>query len=134
MKTTFDIKDKLYPILHVTSLTTLLSGGHVYRDKKPLNSEKRDVEIVSLPIDNGEGYDTQHSTAIINAYAVNFDNGQADEATLKTIITKIIGLIEAYSSSSNYFEMDIVSESIMQDMDEPRMSYGSLRVNCTIEV
>jgi len=132
MKTTGDILDKLYPALNVSSVTNTITG-RVYRRKKPLNSQLEDIEIVILPIDNGEGYDTQHATAIINAYAKNHDNGQPNETRLKAMAAAIIAAIEALAVTGMYFETQIETESIMQDPDDPLMSYESLRVYCTIE-
>lgn len=133
MKTTGDIIDKLYPLLSVSSVTTTVTG-RIYRRKKPLNSEVQDIEILALPIENEEGAVTHGALIIINVYAKNFDNGLPDEAKLKTITAAIIAVLEAYTGGSTaYFEFTILSESIMQDSDEPKMSYASLRILCTIE-
>jgi len=132
MKTTGDILDKVFPIVNVSSVKGTLDG-RVYRRNKPLNSQLRDIEIICQPIDNGEGVDVQSAIVIINCFAKNRQDGTPDETNLKAMSAAVITVIEAASSASSYFEIQITSETIMQDLDDPLMSYASIRVNCTIE-
>jgi hypothetical protein len=133
MKTTGDILDKLYPIIAVSSVLSLIDG-RVYRRKRPLNSTTKDIELQCLPIDGGEALDVQRALVIVNIYAKNFDNGIADETTLKSISAAVITALESYAgSTAEYFEIDIQSESIMQDPDDPAFSYDSIRIMCEIE-
>ena len=133
MKSTFDILDKLYKIINVSGVTSTLDG-RVYRDKKPLNDEKRNVVIVPLPIRNGDGFDVQPGTVVINCYAANLSNGMPDTINLDAMTSAVIAAIENYNdATSDYFRLQIISQNTMQDQDNNKMSYSSLRINILIE-
>ena len=133
MKTTSDILDRLYPILAVKDILSLIDG-RVYRRKRPVNSRSKDIELNCLPINGGEGLDIQSALVIVNIYAHNYDNGMPDEKTLNTVSAAVIAKLEAYAGlTTEYFEIDVRSETIMQDIDDPMFSYASIRILCTIE-
>jgi len=134
MQTLTDIIEKLFPIVNVTSVTSTLNGGEVYRYSKPDDSQEQDVVILGLPITNDEDPITQSATIIINCFAVNHTNGMADDVKITATIDAITAVLLAYTSgSSEYFEFVIQNQSIIKDIDDVSMSYGSLRVRCTIE-
>lgn len=132
MSTTFDALERLYPVLNVVSVTTLLDG-RVYRRKKPLNSEKRDIVIVPLELRDGDGLDVQPGTTFINAFAPNFSDGRPNESTLNTIADMILKKISAFSQGSTYCHFEVISENLMQDQDQPNMSYVSIRLRNIIQ-
>ena len=103
MKTTFDINDILYKIINVASVTTTINGG-VYRIKKPLNSELRDIVILPLSNYNGDEI-INDATFMVNCFCKNFTNGTPD----------------------------ITNQMLLQDVDQKSMSYVNLRINCSIE-
>ncbi len=131
MKTTFDLVDHLFDIINVPTVKTEIDGA-VYQFKKPLNSEKQDIVILSLPI-NSEA--TQKMTAIINAYCKNFaKTGTQNIKKLKKIAATILEVLESYVKiKGTYFQFDIVSQNVMNDYDQKNMSYVSIRLNCYIE-
>jgi len=134
MKTITDIIEKLFPVVNVASVTTTLDGGAVYRFSRPNNTQGKCVVITSLPISKNEGAITQASTVIINAYAENFANGLSDDISITAIVDAVILVLEAYTSgTSEYFEFVIESQSLLKDIDDETLSYGSLRLRCTIE-
>jgi len=134
MQTLTDIIEKLFPIVNVAGVTTTLNGGAVYRYSKPNDSQEQDVVILGLPITNDEDPVTQSATIIINCFAVNHPNGMPDDISITATIDAIITVLEAYSSgASSYFEFVIQNQSILKDIDDVSMSYGSMRVRCTIE-
>jgi hypothetical protein len=131
MKTTIDILDILYPIINVASVNTTLDG-RVYRNKKPLNSELRDVVI--LPLSNYIGDEIiNDATVMINCFCKNFDNGTPDITKLRAIINAVSAVIEAYNNVSNYYIFVITNQLLLQDNDQATMSYINLRINCLIE-
>ena len=136
MKTSFDILARLYPVLNVTSVTTLFStGGRVYRRKPPVNSHKKEISIGTLPVPDARESDVQDGTALVNIHCPNFDDGTPDETSLKAMTDIVVTKIEAYTPTAGEFcTFKIISENLMQDMDDDKMSYVSLRVNYHIEV
>lgn len=134
MKTLTDIIEKIFPVVNVSGVKTTLNGGKVYRYSKPNDSQLRDVVILGLPITNDEDPITQSATIIINCYAPNHVNGMSDDVNITTTIKAVIAALEAYTSGSTaYFEFVIQNQSIFKDFVDPAMSYGSMRVLCTIE-
>lgn len=131
MKTTFDVVELLYGILNVSAVTSIIDGS-IYQFKKPLNSEMQDIVILSLPI-NDE--DTQKMTAVINAFCVNFPEvGVQDITKLKSIAETIITTLESYVKTvGTFFHYEIVSQNVMNDYDNKKMSYVSIRLSCYIE-
>lgn len=131
MKTTIDILDILYPIINVASVNTTLDG-RIYRNKKPLNSELRDVVI--LPLSNYIGDEIiNDATIMINCFCRNFDNGTPDITKLRATINAVAAVIEAYNNTSNYYIFVITNQILLQDTDQATMSYINLRINCLIE-
>ena len=131
MKTTIDILDILYPIINVASVNTTLDG-RVYRNKKPLNSELRDVVI--LPLSNYIGDEIiNDATIMINCFCKNFDNGTPDITKLRATVNAVAAVIEAYNNTSNYYIFVITNQILLQDTDQAMMSYINLRINCLIE-
>ena len=131
MKTTIDINDILYPIINVASVKATIDGG-VYRNKKPLNSELRDVVII--PLSNYVGEEIMNdATVIVNCFCKNFTNGTPDITKLRAIINAVVAVIEAYNNTSNYYVFEITNQILLQDVDQISMSYANLRINCFIE-
>ncbi len=131
MKTTYDVLDHFYTALNVTSVTSLIDGA-VWRRKKPLGRELKDIVIVTLPI-KGDEHDVQEGTVVVNIFCPNLDGGTPNETVLNSITDAVIAAIEAYTAATEYFGTVIVSENTMQDQDVEEMSYSSIRVNFYIE-
>jgi len=132
MKTTFDILDKLYKIVNVTAVKATLDG-RVYRTNKPLDSMKRNITVGALPIAGGTDIDLQGCTVIINCFAKDIAPGIPDDANLDAMTAAVITAIEGYTPVSSYLHLEINSQTVMPDIDQPGMSYSSIRVNCTIQ-
>ena len=131
MKTTIDINDILYPIINVASVKATIDGG-VYRNKKPLNSELRDIVII--PLSNYVGDEIMNeATFMVNCYCKNFTNGTPDITKLRAIVNAVVAVIEAYNNTSNYYVFEITNQILLQDNDQISMSYINLRINCLIE-
>jgi len=131
MKTTIDINDILYPIINVGSVKATIDG-RVYRNKKPLNSELRDIVII--PLSNYVGDEIiNDATFMVNCYCKNFNNGTPDITKLRAIINAVVAVIEAYNASNNYYVFGITNQILIQDVDQISMSYINLRISCFIE-
>jgi hypothetical protein len=131
MKTTFDILDVLYPIIHVTSVNTLLDG-RVWRTAKPPNRTVKDVVLLTLPILESESSIIQECPIVINCYAPNVGD-QPDEGSIKTITDMVINKLEMFSTANTYYNIQITSQSLFSDQDNPNMSYGSIRADIQIQ-
>ena len=131
MKTTIDINDILYPIINVASVQATIDGG-VYRNKKPLNSELRDIVII--PLSNYVGDEVMNeATFMVNCFCKNFTNGTPDITNLRAIVNAVVAVIEAYNNTSNYYVFTITNQIVLQDTEQISMSYINLRLNCLIE-
>ena len=131
MKTTFDINDILYPIINVAAVKATIDGG-VYRNKKPLNSELRDIVII--PLSNYSGDEIiNEATFMVNCYCKNFTNGTPDITKLRATANSVVAVIEAYNNTKNYDVFNITNQILLQDVDQMSMSYTNLRVECFIE-
>jgi len=131
MKTTFDINDVLFKIVNVATVKATIDG-RVYRDKKPLNSELRDIVITPLSNYNGNEI-VNDATFFVNCYCKNFANGTPDIAKLRATTDAVIAVLEAYNNTSNYYVFDIVNQILLNDEDQKSMSYASLRLKCYVE-
>ena len=132
MKTTFDVVNVLFPILNISTVTSVIDG-RVCRYRKPDNSRLQDVVILPLSNPNAKAELMQSGTVIINAFCENYDNGLPNEAKLKPITDAIISVIEAHNATSEYLDLDIVNQVVFQDHDDPGMSFSSFRVTYTLE-
>lgn len=131
MKTTFDIEDILFKIVNVVSVQATIDG-RVYRNKKPLNSELRDIVIVPLVNYKGDEI-VNDATYFVNCYCKNLANGTFDITKLRAMTDAVAAVIEAYNNTSNYCVFDIVNQTAMNDDDQKTMAYASLRLKCYIE-
>lgn len=128
MSTTFDILDRLYPFVNVTTVTSTING-RIYRRKRPLNSAKRDVVLVPLSLADGEGMDVQPGMVVINCYAPNnTDTGQPDELNLMTMSDAVISRIAVWNMGTSYLHLEPVAEETLDDTDRPGWSYTSIRI------
>ena len=132
MKTSFDVMNKLFPILNVTTVTSVING-RVCRYRKPDNSRLQDVVILPLSNPNAKAELVQSGTVIVNAFCENHDNGLPNETKLKAIADAIVSVIEAHNATSEYLDLEIINETVFQDLDDPGMSYSSFRVTYTLE-
>ena len=132
MKTTFDVLDKLYPVVNVTSVKATLDGA-VYRNGRPEDSTVRDVVVLALPIPGGTDIDLQSCVVVINCFAKDLVAGVPDDTNLNAMSSAVIAVLEAYDSGTTYLHLEINSQGVMADMDASGISYSSIRVNCTIQ-
>lgn len=131
MKTTIDINDILYPIINVDTVKNTIDG-RVCRNKKPLNSELRDIVII--PLSNYVGEEIiNDATFMVNCYCKNFNNGTPDINKLRKTIDEVAKVIEEYNNTSKYYIFDITNQILLQDVDQLSMSYVNLRISCFIE-
>jgi len=131
MKTTFEIIPYLFEIVNVASVTDLIDG-RVYRNRKPVNSELKDIVITTTGTNNDY---VQDGVAFINIYCRKLEKVNTPDITnLKLIANAVISVLEDYAQSgATYFDFDIISQNIMDDFDDKKMNYCSIRLNYFIE-
>lgn len=85
IRTDIDIKDDIYKWLKGSALAELVSGG-LYKDSRPLNSEREDITIAVLARDAGP--QMQEATVNVNVYVPDIRRGQEaieDSARLREV-------------------------------------------------
>ena len=128
MKTTTSIVTTLYEILNTDAITDLLTGG-LHRFKRPegnATARKSDVVLVPLTLVGSEDI-VDVSPTNVNIYAPSLSNNQVDEAKLDEITLNVIEVIEAYSSSGNYYTIEIESQT--PETDEREETFINMRLN-----
>ena len=94
--TDIDIKDELYMWINGSSLAGMVSGK-VYKDQRPLNSDKEDITIAILARDAGR--QMQEATVNVNIYVPDIRRGKEaieDVKRLRTLCTEASQLFEYY--------------------------------------
>lgn len=129
MSTNFDVLERLYPLINVPSVNTLIDGK-VYKFNKPLNSEKRDIVLSTLPLRDGEEVVVQTGTVFINIYQKT--PTRPNSAFLNSVTDVIVTRLESYSQATTYMDIEIASQNVFKDQDQPNMSYSSIRLNIFI--
>jgi len=132
MKTSYDILQKFYKIINVSSVHSTIDG-HVYRNAKPKDSQLKDIVLGTLPVNNVEEEDWNRCVIIVNHYAKKFEKGQLDTVSLKAMSEATKAVIEAYVETSGTFDLEITSEMTLVDNEQPNMAYSSYRINNIIE-
>lgn len=92
--TDIDIKDELYAWVNASELAESVSGK-VYKDQRPLNSNKEDIIIAVLARDAGS--QIQEATVNVNIYVPDIRRGKEaieDSARLRELCTAAASLFE----------------------------------------
>jgi len=131
LKSSFDILDRVYKLLNVTQITSLITGG-VWRRLAKNTSNGKYITINTIPQNAGD-YPLQEGVVIVNAYARDHEDGTPDESSLRSMSDAVMTLIEAHNATSEYFALSVSSDNIYPDDSNPGVSYLSLRVNYIIE-
>lgn len=103
--TDIDIKDGLYTWIKGSELATMVSGS-VYKDARPLNSEKEDIVISVLARDAGK--QIQLATANINIYVPDVRRGREaieDTVRLRAVSEKAAEVLEYYHFGDGIYEL-----------------------------
>lgn len=131
MKTPISVTERVFTVLNVSAVTSLLNG-RIYRGLPQTDDSiflKKNININSLPTANGD-FTNEHSINV-NAYCPDLDSGQVDEATLKTIGEAIITTLEAYASVNDYFTVTVIGNGIVTD--EKNRSFLNIRLEIITE-
>ena len=93
IRTDIDIKDAIYEWIADTDLATEITG-EIYKDKRPLNSDKEDVIIAVIGRDARQ---IQEAIVNVNVYVADLRRGKEaieDIARLRTLCSLCANLFE----------------------------------------
>lgn len=95
MRTTLDVTSILFGLVNVSDVKSLINGG-IYKDERPLNSDKQDIVCVSTTVDadsiqDGVGY-------------VNFHcpGAMPNHAKIKSVTDAICAAVESQYKLNDY--------------------------------
>jgi len=110
--TDIDIKDELWEWVSASDLASAISGK-VYKDQRPINSDKEDI-IVAV-IARTAGAQRQDATANVNIYVPDLRRGQEaieDTTRLRTLCTTAASAFEYRTTGDAIYELD--SQEVMK--------------------
>jgi hypothetical protein len=121
MRTTFDQETILYNILNGSAALKAAISGKIYRGKRPNDSQKEDISIVSLPILPGS---IQFGTANVNIHVPDIGDFP-DNGKLKALTDIVRPLLE-----ETYGDDYLLYISMQQVFDEPEINqhYVNMRI------
>jgi hypothetical protein len=128
MITTFDIANTIYRVLsNDVDLTSSISG--IVCKRRPLNSNKEDIVIGSLPVNNEQ---VQQAVANVNVHVPNLsistgagiDTTQPNTKRLKEITDKVIHLLDEKYFDSYWFYVQ--QQNLFEDEQD---HYSNIRLN-----
>ena len=122
MRTTFDQETILYNILNGSAALKAAISGGIYKRRRPTNSDKEDVVIISLPIGDGS---IQYGTANVNIHVPDVKEFP-DNTKLETLTNIVKPLLE-----ETYGDDYVLYISLQQIFEEPEIMqhYVNLRVD-----
>lgn len=128
--TTFDVVDIVYARLKNGVLAAAINGG-VYKEQRPVNSQKEDVVVNSLPINN---LDMQTGVVNVNIHVPNLNvvvNGTTDPeqpnwARLKPLAA--LGVIDLTDVWAEDYNFNIQQQVFIKD-DEYKDHYINIRLD-----
>ena len=112
IRTDIDIKDALYAWITPSDLAKAVSGS-VYKDSRPLNSDKEDITIAVLARDAGA--QMQEATVNVNIYVPDIRRGKEfieNSPRLRTLATAAASLFE-YKQGSDYI-ITLASQEVLK--------------------
>jgi len=129
MRSSIKIMDTLFGILNVDQVTDLLDGG-LFRHKA--EEDKAELtNVVLIPLTNPKADVVQEGTMNVNVFAPPLSDKSPDEEKLQEIFEAIDTAISGYSNTTNYYNFELSSESLVSD--ERDRTYLNIRVRFYIE-
>ena len=120
MTTSFEIADKFYSILNVSSVTDEVE---LYLDRRPDNVQAESISIIPLTnqIDN-----IQNGYININIHAKDNSDVTPNASRLKALTTLVRAALDSYASGATYFAFRVTNQELLSD--ERGWSYVNLRI------
>ena len=127
MITGFQISERLFTILNISAVTSLLTG-RIYPDKLPKDPAVQQLKNIAIvPLVNMIDYVTD-AVVNINIYAQDYDDGTPNAGVLQPIADQVVLALQSYSPTSDYFSIKIISSGLVTDEN------GQKFLNIRIEV
>jgi hypothetical protein len=117
MLTPLDITTRIYSILNVPAIKTLI-GGDIYKDSMPEKQEGVDtVENIAIIPLTSLSSDVGDNIININVIVPDLSNGTANTAKLNLITNAVISELYNYESTSDYFDIqkDMIQTRLIRD-------------------
>lgn len=105
MVTDIDIKDAVYALISSSELPSLISG-HVYKDSRPLNSDKEDISISVLA---GDAAQAQSFVLNVNLFVPDVNRGNdhiEDSPRLRTLCSKCAEVLHNKVVGGFWYRLD----------------------------
>jgi len=130
MRASTKIMNTLYGILNVDRVKDLLDGD-LHRNKS-LEEMFDKKNVVIVPLTNPKVNDLiQEGVMNVNIFAPPLSNKAPDEDALEEIFDAVDAVIKDYANTSNYYNFEISSESLVSD--ERDRTYLNVRVRFYVE-
>lgn len=131
MRNTFNLVDIIYLVLTANAAITSAITGKVYKNARPLNSDKQDIVVGSLPI-NAE--QIQQAVMNVNVHISNLkisingvqDNSQPNLIKLEEVTALVIEGLKDKVFSDYWF--DIQQQNLFAD-EATNEHYSNIRIN-----
>lgn len=117
IRTDIDIKDAIYDWIAGSDTVAAISGA-VYKDQRPLNSKKEDIEITILTRDGGK--QIQSAYVNVNIFVPDIKRGGdmiEDTARLRTLCALAAEDFDYVHNGSSIFELDSQQVYRVNDAD-----------------
>lgn len=131
MRNTFNLVDIIYLVLTANATIMGAINGKVYKNQRPLNSDKQDIVVGSLPI-NAE--QIQQTVMNVNVHIPNLkisingaqDNTQPDLVKLEAVTAMVIEGLKDKVFGDYWF--DIQQQNLFAD-EATNEHYSNIRIN-----
>lgn len=131
MKTSQQLRKLVFDIINVTSVTSLIDGDISYL-KMPVDNDKTNIIINSLPLDNNF---TQNGVVNVNVYVpLLAQAGMPDINKIETINAALVALLDIdRANGDSFFQFEIIAQSDFQDLQLTNYTVSNFRLNCWLE-
>lgn len=131
MRTTLNIVDILYTVLHGDNALKTAISGKIYKNERPVDSKVEDIVINSLPV---TGDQLQAAIGNVNIHIPNLklninnvqDNSQPDLGRLGMITDLVVSDVEDYTGPDYWF---FIQQQTVFPSDVVGEYYSNIRVN-----
>ena len=123
MKSSLDIIEKVYQLINVTSVTSIISGK-VYATGRPSSSQLEDIEINTLA--NNSEY-LQLGFVNINIYVKEIEAGRPNLAKFKQVIDVLIPLLDDVKLDEITIQIDD-DKGIFKDNEKDNEYFYNLKL------
>jgi hypothetical protein len=113
------IKTDFFKILNANSeLKTLLNGGLIYKQSRPINSKENDIVINVNFLNDKYGTGVNFGEANINIYSKALNNGTCDSSFLESVSDKVYSIFESINWKRNGFYFNVAQTNVINELNK----------------